>query len=128
MVRARAGMPNINPANKDEARLLIRNEHRVEFAYEENRYFNVRRWSKPDGDLGATNRYITGMWIIKTGSSLDYKRFVIGDSWDITAGTWTNTATPRQCYTNKYLIWPIELTESRRLEAATGNKWQNPGW
>lgn len=128
VVRARAGMPAINPVSKEEARMLIRNERRVELAYEENRYFDVRRWSKPDGDLGATDRYITGMWILKTGATFDYKRFVIGDSWDITTGTWTNTAMPRACYTNKFLIWPIQLDECSRLEAATGKKWQNPGW
>lgn len=127
-IRARAGMPNINPAGKDEARLLIRNERRVELAYEENRYFDVRRWTKPDGDLSATDHYITGVWIIKTGATFDYKRFVIGDSWNITTGAWTNTAMPRACYTNKFLIWPIQLSESQRLEAATDAKWQNPGW
>lgn len=128
IIRARAGMPNINPSNKEEARFLIRNERRVELAFEENRYFDVRRWAKPNADLSLTDRYITGSWIIKTGATLDYKRFVIGDSWNITTGNWTNTATPRACYTNKYLIWPIELSELRRLEAATGKKWQNPGW
>lgn len=128
VVRNRAGMPPINPANSAEARLLIRNERRVELAYEENRYFDVRRWTKPSGDLSATDRYITGMWILKTGSTFAYKRFVIGDTWDITSGTWSNTATPRKCYTNKYLIWPIQLNELSRLEASTGKKWQNPGW
>lgn len=132
VVRTRAGMPNINSSNKDELRLLIRNERRVELAYEENRYFDVRRWSKPDADLSATDHYITGVWIIKTGTgngaTYDYKRFVIGDAWDIKTGTWTNTPMPRACYTNKYLMWPIELSESQRLEAVTGDKWQNSGW
>jgi hypothetical protein len=128
IIRARAGMPNINPSSKEEARLFIRNERRVELAFEESRYFDVRRWSKPDADLSATDRYITGMWILKTDNTFEYKRFVIGDSWDIATNAWTNTATPRQCYTNKYLIWPIELSESSRLETATGRKWQNPGW
>ena len=128
VVRARAGMPPINPVSKEEARLLVRHERRVELTYEENRYFDVRRWSKPDGDLAATDHYITGMWILKTGATFDYKRFVIGDSWNTATGAWTNTAMPRACYTNKFLIWPIQLDESRRLEAATGKKWQNPGW
>ncbi len=128
VVRARAGMPPINPAGKEEARLLVRHERRVELAYEENRYFDVRRWSKPDGDLAATDHYITGMWILKTGATFDYKRFVIGDSWNTATGAWTNTAMPRAIYTNKFLMWPIQLDESRRLGAATGEQWQNPGW
>lgn len=44
-VRDRAGMPAL-PADltKDEMRDRIRNERRVELAYEEHRYFDVRRW------------------------------------------------------------------------------------
>jgi starch-binding outer membrane protein, SusD/RagB family len=44
-VRARAGMPDL-PAglSKDEMRERIRNERRIELAYEEHRYFDVRRW------------------------------------------------------------------------------------
>lgn len=41
----RAGMPNL-PAGltKDAMRTRIRNERRIELAYEEHRYFDVRRW------------------------------------------------------------------------------------
>ncbi|RAW02325.1 RagB/SusD family nutrient uptake outer membrane protein [Pseudochryseolinea flava] len=44
-VRNRAGMPDL-PAGltQDAMRARIRNERRVELAYEEHRYFDVRRW------------------------------------------------------------------------------------
>ncbi|RED97012.1 RagB/SusD family nutrient uptake outer membrane protein [Marinoscillum furvescens] len=44
-VRARAGMPAL-PAGLDKAafRERLRNERRVELAFEEHRYFDVRRW------------------------------------------------------------------------------------
>lgn len=44
-VRSRAGMPDLPGAlSQDEMRLRIRNERRIELAYEEHRYFDVRRW------------------------------------------------------------------------------------
>lgn len=128
IIRTRAQMPPINPTNKEEARILIRHERRIEMAFEETRHFDVRRWEKPDGNLFETNRYLTGMWIVKTGNNLDYKRFVLGDNWDPTTNSWTNTGLPRECCYNKNLIWPIELGEARRLGASTGVNWQNPGW
>ena len=44
-IRSRAGMPDL-PAglSQDEMRERIRNERRIELAYEEHRYFDVRRW------------------------------------------------------------------------------------
>ena len=63
-VRARAGMPGL-PAglSGENLRQRIHNERRVEFALEGNRYFDVRRWHKPDEDLSATDRWITGALI-----------------------------------------------------------------
>ncbi|MEX6689631.1 RagB/SusD family nutrient uptake outer membrane protein [Danxiaibacter flavus] len=45
MIRTRAGMPNI-PASEtgDALRQRLRNERRVELAYEGHRFFDVRRW------------------------------------------------------------------------------------
>jgi len=134
-IRERATMPLINAATisgKDEARLIIRNERRVELAYEENRYFDNRRYVKPDGDLSATDKYVTGMWIERKGTSpnytYEYRRCVVGDTYSATTNTWTNTGLARACYTNKYLRWPIEMNEAKRLYGATGVFWQNPGW
>ena len=64
VVRARVGMPAV-PANVTGNALILRihNERRVEFALEGNRYFDVRRWQNPEGDLSATDRWITGAHI-----------------------------------------------------------------
>jgi hypothetical protein len=45
LIRQRAGMPNL-PAglSQDEMRLRIRNERQVELAFEEHRFYDVRRW------------------------------------------------------------------------------------
>ena len=126
-IRDRVHMPNIAPANEDEARLMIRNERRIEMAYEQNRYYDMRRWTPPTEDM-ATGKYLTGMWIEKVGKKLQYRRFVIGDVYDRQSDKWLGTGWSRACYVNKYLLHPIELSEVSRLETATGVKWQNPGW
>lgn len=44
-IRHRAGMPDLpSGLTKDGMRDRIRNERRIELAYEEHRYFDVRRW------------------------------------------------------------------------------------
>ena len=48
-VRSRAGMPGIPYGlSCDQFRLRIRNERRVELAFEEHRFFDVRRWKMLD--------------------------------------------------------------------------------
>ncbi len=130
IIRQRAGMPllDTNAFNKEQARLRIRNERRVEMALEEVRYFDIRRWTKPDGDLSSTARYVTGMWIEKEGTNLVYRRCVAGDVWNRNTGTWSGTGKERLIFENKYLFWPIPLDEANRLYGATGKVWQNPGW
>lgn len=132
-IRDRAKMPHIAPKSKEEARLLIRNERRVEMAYEEVRHFDVRRWQKPDGNLTETDRYLTGMWLVKKPGAtkvddVEYHRFVIGDSRDQQTGAFIGSGSARETYENRYLIYPVPLAESNRLRGATGNNWQNPGW
>lgn len=114
-VRARAGMPGL-PAglSVENLRQRIHNERRVEFALEGNRYFDVRRWHKPDEDLSATDRWITGAHITHMqDGTYKYERTILKE---------------RQCYTNKWLKMPIPLTEVNNMRAITGEDWQNPGW
>jgi hypothetical protein len=115
-VRARVNMPPLPGALSQSGLILrIRNERRVELAWEEQRYFDLRRWQKPDGDLSATCKYLTAMVITKNVNSLSYNRRSI-------------STTPRGGWQNKDLLLPIPLAEVSRLEAVTGVKWQNPGW
>ena len=114
-VRARAEMPGL-PAglSGENLRQRIHNERRVEFALEGNRYFDVRRWHKPDEDLSATDRWITGAHITHMqDGTYKYERTILKE---------------RQCYTNKWLKMPIPLTEVNNMRAITGEDWQNPGW
>ena len=70
MIRARAGQPAL-PAGltKDQMRLRIQNERRVELCFEEHRFFDVRRWKKGEEFF---NKPATGVVITKTGTTLSY--------------------------------------------------------
>ena len=108
-VRSRAGMPLLDIASQDEFRLRCRNERRVELAFEEHRYWDVRRW----GILGETDRTVTGMRITKEGNRFTYTRFKVGD---------------RACGADKFNLYPLPQSEVNKANNNTGVQWQNPGW
>ena len=116
-VRARVKMdPLPSSLTGEDLILRIRNERRVELAYENQRYFDIRRWQTPIGNIEAQYKWSTGMLIRKQGDgSFTYERVN------------TNNV-GRMGYENKDLLLPIPLNESSLLESVTGDKWQNPGW
>lgn len=116
-IRKRAGMPELPVGlSKEQLLLRIKNERRVELAMEENRYFDVRRWSSPTGDLSKTDRWITAMEITrKVDGSFSYVRRNV-------------RGVERKNYTNKFMWVPIPLNEANRLNSITGFDWQNKGW
>ncbi|MEC5144787.1 RagB/SusD family nutrient uptake outer membrane protein [Chitinophaga sp. 212800010-3] len=109
-VRARAGMPAF-PAGMPKADFekKYRNERAVELAFEEHRFFDVRRWKI----LSQTDKFVTGMRITKNGTTLTYTRFKFTD---------------RASAADKYLMYPIDQTEINKIFQFTGKSWQNPGW
>jgi starch-binding outer membrane protein, SusD/RagB family len=65
-VRNRAAMPPLPMGlSQDEMRTRVRNERRVELAYEEHRYFDVRRWKIAEV---VENRSAQGISITKDGA------------------------------------------------------------
>lgn len=52
-VRARVGMPAYSGMTQAQLRERIHNERRVEFAFEDQRYFDVRRWKLFDENVSA---------------------------------------------------------------------------
>ncbi len=116
-IRTRVNMPELPQSlTQEELILRIRNERRVELAMEENRYFDVRRWTSPEGDLSETDRWITGAEIIRN------------EDGTYTYGRRNVREVERKNYTNKFLHVPIPLNEANRLQSITGTNWQTPGW
>lgn len=110
IVRARAGMPAFSSGmSKDAFEKKYRNERRIELAFEEHRFFDVRRWEI----LDQTDKIVTGVRITKTGSNLTFSRFKFTD---------------RNAWSNKYLMYPIDQAEVDKMINLTGQNWQNPGW
>ena len=110
-IRLRAGMPQLpDGLSQEQLRQRIRNERRIELAFEEHRFFDVRRWKI----LNETDNFVTGMRITRNGDgTLNYQRIKLPD---------------RGTHTEKYLMLPIRQEEIIKVEAATGANWQNPGW
>ncbi|WP_195408436.1 RagB/SusD family nutrient uptake outer membrane protein [Bacteroides congonensis] len=116
-IRARVGMPKL-PAglSQKEMILRVRNERQVELAWEECRYFDLRRWQQPDGDLSESCQWLTGMEPIKqSDGTFKYERYSISQN-------------PRGGCETRDLLLPVPVVEAARLEAVTGESWQNPGW
>ncbi|MDR1762721.1 MAG: RagB/SusD family nutrient uptake outer membrane protein [Dysgonamonadaceae bacterium] len=109
-VRARAGMPALQGLSGQTLINRVRNERRVEFAFEEKRFFDVRRWNVID----QTDGFVTGMKITKKADgTFSYERVKLQN---------------RGTDASKYLMFPINQSEVNKLSAATGANWQNPGW
>ena len=73
MVRANAGMPDVTVTSQSDFREAVRREWRVEFAFEDHRFWDVRRW-----DIGqATQGQIDGVEITRSGGKSDYKRVTV---------------------------------------------------
>lgn len=120
-IRHRAGFDpavDVKASSKEEARLLVHHERQVELAYEENRYFDTRRWVAESENF-ENEKFATGMQITKQGVTLAYKRILVN----------SDGSTPsKMSYLAKWHFFPIPETESARMESLSGDKWQNAGW
>lgn len=110
-VRDRVGMPAIEAGiTTDDFRTRVRNERRVELAFEDHRFYDVRRWNILNED-----KAVTGISVIpgKLGR-VTYERVLVNDS--------------RVATTDKYLRLPIPGDEINKLKTHTGIDFQNVGW
>ena len=72
-VRTNAGMPLETATSQAAFRDAVRREWRVEFAFEDHRFWDVRRW-----DIGqATQGQVDGVEIVRSGSHFTYSRKVV---------------------------------------------------
>nr|WP_294947557.1 RagB/SusD family nutrient uptake outer membrane protein [uncultured Mucilaginibacter sp.] len=91
---------------KDEMRTVIQNERRAEFAFEESRYWDIRRWKVAETVM---NQPRTGISIVKVGPSLTYNP--------------VNVLTTKFVAPKMYL-YPVPYDEVQK----NPNMKQNPGW
>ena len=90
---------------KDEMREFIHNERRIEMAFEEQRYYDIRRWREAEKIFAEP---LKGMNIIKGTNTTTYS--VV----DVLKVNWTN----------KMYLYPIPYTEVNKNDKMD----QNPNW
>ena len=105
LVRARATMPAF-PATltQDQFKNKLRNERRVELAFEDHRFWDIKRWK-----IGNTTTTINGMDISKNGTGVL---------------TFTPKVVEARIWDDKMNLYPIPQSE---LNINSGLV-QNPGW
>ncbi|MGY4537625.1 hypothetical protein ACVW0P_002044 [Mucilaginibacter sp. UYNi724] len=91
---------------KDEMRTVIQGERRVELAFEENRYWDIRRWKLAETNMNQPRK---GVSIVKVGAIFNYNPI------NVLA---TKFITP------KMYLYPIPYDEVQK----NPNMKQNPGW
>ena len=104
-VRANASMPDVTVTGKEEFLEAVRREWRVEFAFEDHRFWDIRRWCIGE----QTQKEVSGVRILKTENGYEYSldRFETR-VWD-----------------DKMNLYPIPQTE---LFNNPNLNPQNPGW
>lgn len=108
-VRARPGvnMPEVEAVTKDEMREKVRQERRVELAFEEHRFWDVRRWKTAESTLGAP---LKGMEItMNADSTFSYSPIEV----------------EKRVFEPKMYLYPIPQEE---INKSAGVIKQNPGW
>lgn len=110
-IRVRVNLPNIFLGSSQEAmRNRIRNERRVELAFEEQRPFDVRRWRLLDDPVEkAKYNEIYGIKVVKEGDVYTYQKFLV----------------EKRVFDEKMYLYPIPQDE---INKSNGALTQNPGW
>lgn len=140
IVRERVKMPPIPKGmSKDEFRDRVRNERRVELAYEDHRFFDVRRWKILDQTVTVTGMRPVGEVVTKIKYDLETNNYAVDENGNYIPdpeGREYRTCTGYERYhvgrhtavADKFLRLPVPGKEAAALQLATGLKFQNPGW
>jgi len=106
-IRTRVGMPSLTPGlSQEQMRTQIRHERRVEFAFEEHRFWDIRRWKIAANVLNGKLHGIQG---VVSGTTTTYTKVEVADT---------------RFDANKMYLFPIPFNElmSNKLMV------QNPNW
>ena len=108
-VRQRPGvsMPEVQTASAEEFRWKIKNERRVELAFEEHRHWDLRRW---EDAVGVLNQPI---------------RIAVIEKQDEESFSYTYQTGEERVFLEKMYLYPIPAEE---INKAGGSLTQNPNW
>ena len=103
-VRDNAGMPDVTANTESAFRTAVQREWRVEFAFEDHRFWDIRRWNIAQSVMGQ----LDGVEIVKNGQALTYSRKVVES----------------RVWSEKMNLYPIPKAETFNNPNLT----QNNGW
>lgn len=103
-LRGTRGMPAITAADADEFRAMVMNERRVELAFEDHRFWDMRRWK-----IGNETKTVHGVHITKESDG---------------SYTYTPTVVDERLWDDKMYLYPFPYNET----IINPNLGQNPGW
>lgn len=107
LVRDRVGMPPIQSGlDKENMRINIQRERQVEMAFEDQRFFDVRRWKIANV---TENKPLMGILISTNGGTTTYERFKVEN----------------RIFQEKMYLYPIPYNE---IAKSKGILIQNSGW
>lgn len=124
-VRARVSMPAITETGGTALRDRYRNERKVELAFEEHRFFDIRRWMiAPSVANGASKELQVKYLVNKTDNITSYRK-VDGSTWVAPTYTKVPSGTVVFAWDNKSYFMPISRDEINKNH---GKLIQNPGY
>ena len=122
-IRFRSGMPAINDSG-DMLMDRLRNERRIELAYEEHRYHDARRWMIAPTTLGRGIKAINVRADLKPGASPHVPYRHDKSVYDYTYTVVDNTENENRSWDDKMYYRPISRDEINRNDQLI----QNPGY
>ena len=122
MIRTRAGQPDLQASlTGDALKQAYRHERRIEFAYEDQRFWDVRRWLTGEAAYHQTSkvdvRYVTS-------EAVTSYRKPDGSTWGDPIFTKADLGGDARAWNNKYYFFPIMRDELNKNNLLV----QNPGY
>lgn len=114
-IRYRAGLPGITAAeagNYETMKRLLKQEWQIEFAFEDHRYYDLRRWKDAPE---AYRVQITGLDV--TAKTNERQKFY-------TERVWNTETSMKRVWKDKMYFYPID----QNVLDKNGKLVQNPGW
>ncbi|WP_080903016.1 RagB/SusD family nutrient uptake outer membrane protein [Parabacteroides sp. Marseille-P3160] len=126
ILRNRVGLPSVDQVNdQSELRRIYQRERRVELCYEEQRYWDIRRWMIAPQQAGITGVHgIDVVATLKPGVGKQ-ERYVYDESkWDYTYTVISLSGQEARTWLDKNYFLPIHRDEMNRNDKLI----QNPGY
>lgn len=128
-VRARVGMPGVTETGI-ALKNRYRNERKVELAFEEHRFWDIRRWMIAEQVVGAPSKELKVQYIVNKTDDIKVNgvpryRKADGTTWTTPTYKLVESGTVLRSWDNKAYFFPIDRAE---ISNNYGKLIQNPGY